>query len=851
MRGKRLVLLIAIIIFLAAAIAIGIFFGVREIKKQTEFSVGYAVQNISPVIDGEIIPAPLGGYAGLRLAKRIESDLYASCIAFRDGDENTVLIYSVDSIGLSTEFWRELQTRLEDNIGLEGAGVILNCTHNHTSPGVDSTMDEAQIYRELLLERLTDAARAAIEDLSACTKLRTGCVNIPDLSYIRRFDDGKDVDPSVPIARFSRKDKKDILLINWAAHCDTYYSYDREAVSSDYVGVLRDTLSNKLGMDVAVQMGASGDVNPSCFRSLGHEHVGKDAYGAALAEAISSQLDSLSRTQRVNRVGFIERTVGASVNHESDSMIKEATEIRNLYYADKMEQYEQKCSEYGIENIYEATAIVNRARRSEYEDITLTAASVGSIGFATAPYEMFAKTGADIKSTSPFELTFVMGYSNGTHSYMPAEYAYPIAGYEVYSCRYARGTAEMLGGSLSTMLSELADENACKHNFKTVRSNADYHWLKCDICQFEFTNPTLHKLDDGGFCSVCQEHIHDFKTMNGFSAVEMSCIGSSTTMGAHIERSYDEVVGELLGLKDTHNYGVSWSTVGHKENCGCNHPYLPEDYIHDPMVYRATEMEAAEIIAICGGLNDFGVELPLGDIDDDTPYTFYGALNMLISSIKETYPDSYVFLITGFNYFDGYTNKNGDTWKSFNEAMIEVCEKQGIDCLDVYKLPFNRLTDTLDYVHPTQKFTDTVFAPAVADFLMQRYPRYSAFVECTRCNEIKEELAYENLFVDNEENHGKICTIDLETKKFKIKESPYCSYSLIDVEGMNAVRFAFTEQSPSLDWSYFFYDENDICVGSANITPGMVDVYTKVPKGAKYIGVLYSPKKPYGVYQAG
>lgn len=56
--------------------------------------------------------------------------------------------------------------------------------------------------------------------------------------------------------------------------------------------------------------------------------------------------------------------------------------------------------------------------------------------------------------------------------------------------------------------------------------------------------------------------------------------------------------------------------------------------------------------------------------------------------------------------------------------------------------------------------------------------------------------------------------------------------------------------SKILAWSYFFYDENNTCVGGGNITTGLIDVYVKVPSDAVYIGVLYNPRNPYGVYQA-
>ena len=821
-------------------------FGCTSGKKE-KWMVGYAKINISPVIDGEIIPVPLGGYAEVRLADTIESDLYALCTAFSDSEGNKALIYAIDSIGINTDKANEMVKTISESVDVPEESIILNCTHNHASPAIDSTIAESKIYRDFLTEKLVEAAKNAIQDLSRCTKLYVGNLDIPDFSYIRR-DDPTNVDPSVPVARFSRKDKKDILLINWAAHCDTVKGSNPTAVSSDYVGVLRDTLEKTGEMDVALQMGACGDVNPACFFEE-HLYRGKEAYGQALAETISAQLANLKKVKAVGQVASIKRTLGAKVERGYSALFQKATEIRNAYYGDRMEEYERKCAQYGIENIYEATWIVRRSTAETYKEVTLRAVSVGGLVFASAPYEMFAHNGAEIKAQSPFDLTFVMGYSNGTEGYMPSDYAYTVGGYEVYSCWFEKGTAELLQDALSGMVAELSDPARCQHQFIAVNRDEDYHFLKCSLCSLKFTYPTKHVFDENYVCSICNEHIHKRAIMKGFSGLTMSCLGDSVTMGAKIEKSYVEIVGESLGLKAAYNYGVSWSTIGHKENCTCDHPYLPEDYNHDPMVYRYADMKKADIIFLRGGHNDFGMELPLGNIDDETPHTFYGALNLLISGTKQTFPKAYIFMATGLNYFDGYKNEDGVLWADYNDAIRKACQKQGIDCLELYDLPFNRLVDTVDYVHPTQAYTTNVLSPKIAEFIRQNYRRDYYYDGCVRCDEA-EKIYYDNLFVDTVENHGKICTYDLQTKQFIEKDSKTASYTLINVEGMKEIRFAFTKERPSVDWSYFFYDKNDRCVGGANISSGRVDVYAEVPDDAVYVGVLYNPNAVYGVYQS-
>lgn len=844
---KIKIIISAFIILVGLALSVLLCY--KGIMAQERLLVGFSRVNVSPVIDGELLAAPLGGYAGERRAESIESDIYAICTAFEDKDGNRALIFSIDSLGLDAVTVDTAISKISEKAGVKKENIILNCTHNHSAPEVSSTIKEAITYRSFLIDRLIDAAKAAVTDLSLCTALYTGYLNIPDFTYIRR-EDNTSVDPKVAAARFSRIGKRDILLINFAAHCDTVTSFSRTAVSSDYVGVVRDTLEQTLGANASVQMGACGDVNPSSFPSSGGKYIGKDWYGRALADNITLQLMKLSKTEIVSKVDSIKRTVGAAIDHSTDHLYQKAIEIRNLYYANKLDEYQQKCNEYEIDTVYEAASIIKRAEAEDYRDVTVSAIRVGGIAFAAVPYEMFSQNGAKIKEESDFDLTFVMGYSNGRNTYIPASYAYDVGGYEVYSCHFERGTAELLEETLSRMIAELYDNTLCRHSFKSVWSDENYHLIECELCKLSFANPTRHTYSEDDFCTICKTGIHKIGALTGFSGLTMAAIGSSTTQGAKIERSYVDIVEDLLGLRKTYNYGVSWSTIGHRENCTCNHPYLPDDYIHDPMVYRCTEIESADIIFIYGGLNDFGVKLPLGTPADKTQYTFYGALDMLLSRVKTAYPDSYVFMATGFNYFDGYTNGNGDTWESFNDAIRLVCERYGVDCLDLYTEPFNRITDTVDYVHPTQEYTTNVLAPKIAEFIKKNYPRTYYYHGCERCTE-GEKIYYENLFTDTPENHGKICTYDLSTKMFIEKERPGLSYTLINVEDINEVRFAFSKDSPSVAFSYFFYDKNDKYVGGANLEVGLTNVYVTVPRAAVYLAVLYNPKAAYGVYQAG
>ena len=63
------------------------------------------------------------------------------------------------------------------------------------------------------------------------------------------------------------------------------------------------------------------------------------------------------------------------------------------------------------------------------------------------------------------------------------------------------------------------------------------------------------------------------------------------------------------------------------------------------------------------GTNDYGHgDGPIGNIGDDNPATFYGALNTLFRYLYEVYPNAYIFVMTPL-YRLGEDNPIGDGCK--------------------------------------------------------------------------------------------------------------------------------------------------------------------------------------------
>jgi hypothetical protein len=81
--------------------------------------------------------------------------------------------------------------------------------------------------------------------------------------------------------------------------------------------------------------------------------------------------------------------------------------------------------------------------------------------------------------------------------------------------------------------------------------------------------------------------------------------------------------------------------------------------------------EDADYILFKFGIND-SWNLPLGEIDDDTPETFCGAWNIVLSWVLKERPNAKVGVIAS----------NFCKTKDWSDATVMMCEKYGVPCLN-------------------------------------------------------------------------------------------------------------------------------------------------------------------------
>ena len=133
----------------------------------------------------------------------------------------------------------------------------------------------------------------------------------------------------------------------------------------------------------------------------------------------------------------------------------------------------------------------------------------------------------------------------------------------------------------------------------------------------------------------------------------------------------------------------------------------------------------ANIVTIWGGTNDFYGNGVLGTPSDNVDTTFYGALNLATKYLCENTPNVKIMFITPLNRFDdlslrfsnqdadgNYINNQGKILEDYVNAMIDVCRRNSIKCLDFYHdggvNTWNQSALMSDGVHPTAAYFDVL-----------------------------------------------------------------------------------------------------------------------------------------------
>lgn len=442
-----------------------------ETPKPMSFKAGFGKQLIDVSLDESS-------------AKGFYDKLYTSCTAVRDTEDVTVLFITVDAFVLSGPDSKAIREDISKETGVDVANILINHSHSHYTPQYRQNA-EPKNYKALH-DACIDAAKIAIHDLADAT-ISTGVIETEGMISTRRFIDKNGngryepqtnneieypVDENVYVIKFDREGKKDIVLASLGAH-STVSSGADNLISSSFFGPCREEFEKKLNKDayLALFQGAAGNSIPRAWVETSGkgirgdgltwdpDFIGSDSYGQKLAKYISECLEN-NMTEQVSEKGLrvSSRTLTLAVDKTRDADAAHAQEILNEWSKNGAStKYYQLCEKYNIANDRGATKIVEVKTMGAASTIEINTVAIGNFGILATGYEILSATEDEMRELSPFDFTFVLGYTNGHHAYIPNEAAFENGQMEVYMCYYFKGSAEKIRDLAIKMLNKLAE----------------------------------------------------------------------------------------------------------------------------------------------------------------------------------------------------------------------------------------------------------------------------------------------------------------------------------------------------------------------------------------------------------
>lgn len=429
---------------------------------------GYAQENITPDF---VVCLSGAGDEHRRQADGVAHDIFTTCVAVSDG-EKTVLIITNDVISATADVTAEIKKILSEDTGIPVEQIYTGNIHSHSTPRLmrHPTLPGSIQFTEMVIEKLRKAAKTAIEDMAPAT-MHVAKTQLPGMVSVRHYlmEDGtysgpnfgnadqryiKEAtrpDETLMVVQFKREEKQDILMVNWGAHPCRPWEVGRTKIMPDFIGPLRDRLTELSRSLVTFLPGCSGNqIMDTYIPGRGHK-MKHDRYGEFLADAAFSLLPKMKHVEGT-KIKNVRLDYQARANHADEDKLEQAKEVADLFYKIDRPTANELAWKYGMSSVYHALSILGRPARGSHMPLELNAFSIGELGFATASTETPSTTSMDVRYNSPFENTV---WICRNFTYIPAYNAYEYLSYEGTSTPYAQGTAEEVAQRITEMLCKL------------------------------------------------------------------------------------------------------------------------------------------------------------------------------------------------------------------------------------------------------------------------------------------------------------------------------------------------------------------------------------------------------------
>lgn len=431
--------------------------------KEGIFQVGFGRTNITPA---ESVPIGGMGNSERYMSEEVIDELYFSVIALQDVEGEISLLCHLDLINPGQEFYDPIRELMAQTVGTSVDRVVITATHTHAAVDIgNTTFDSVIRYRAMLQEKLVEAAVLAVEDLAPATTT-IGSTETESLNFMRHYwlENGEVAgdgfgdwttadavehvavaDPTLYAVRFTRENKKDVVLVNWRAHAGAVGTADY--LSADFPGPFRDAMeAADDDIFVAYYQGAAGNVNATSRIQREKRALNVDEHGYMLAQhALECLEEDNMKPIEIDDIYHEYIRYEGKVDHSRDHLVLEAKAVQAIRA--QLKDYhlvKPYAEQYGFRSGYDASSVITKASMGETDMIPLSVLTLGEdLAIVTHAGEMFNEISAQLEEMSPYEYTLWFSYTNGAKGYFPIKETWDYGGsYEADTTKYVPGTAE-------------------------------------------------------------------------------------------------------------------------------------------------------------------------------------------------------------------------------------------------------------------------------------------------------------------------------------------------------------------------------------------------------------------------
>ncbi len=407
------------------------------------WQVGVARQSITPFPGVEL--AGLGYYLN-RTWDSILDDLNATALVISDDAGGSVAIVALDVLYIDSSHVAAIRNQAAAQTGLRPDSICINASHSHNAPTLaffDGAGEVDPKYVDQVIRASVEALRVAWGARQPA-KLRVGSTTLSGMAY-NRTREGGPVDERLSVLCADALDGSPLAIaVNFHSHPALYWLVHPRAVSRDCAGQMVDSLEAAMpGATALYLQGSSGDVQYRLeyWTSERYREVGAALYTSAMRAVSGARPISTPGVRVATRQGQL--PARRWTREEVMSMYEEgrhrlATGDTTGWLdgiASKMVGFPRRLPERYNGSIERAVEAVSRfavrwgesvlpqldtmpeKRAAEFQ-----AMRIGDVSLVTNEAELFTSLALEIRRQWPNEDLFILGYSNGSISYLPDAY---------------------------------------------------------------------------------------------------------------------------------------------------------------------------------------------------------------------------------------------------------------------------------------------------------------------------------------------------------------------------------------------------------------------------------------------